>query len=156
MVIKTILKDYQNYKGVIFMLQDFFTDDNEYVRLPKEELFIQTKLTFIRNPNYNIYQKMLYQLLHTYGIDKRGVYPSQGKLAKELGISRRKVISTLQELEDLGGVYIINQVFVNTKHKTSNLYYISEIDKEGNFNKDSLKIVKKMYSNKTRVLDKPY
>ena len=135
---------------------DFFNNNNGYVHIPRTELFIQTKLSFIQNSEYDVYQKMIYMLLHTYGIDYRGVYPTHLRIATQLKISKRKVITVLNELEDVGGIYIVNRKYKGTNQKISNLYYLAEISKDGFFIRESLDIVKERYPDKVVELDKPY
>ena len=135
---------------------NFINNNNSFVYIPRSEIFVQTKASFLRNKKYTAYQKTLYQILHSYGIDYRGVYPSHQRLAEELAVSRRMIIKVLNQLEEFGGVYIINRVFEGTKNKSSNLYYLSEIDKSGDFDKESLDIVKIRYPNKTVEIKKSY
>lgn len=111
--------------------------------------FIQVPNSFIRREDLSINEKMMYMYLWGYGIDRRPSYPSHDKIAKHLNIGRSTVIRTLKTLEEKGGLYILNRYNKETKAKTTNLYYLAEIDNNnGSFIDSSLEIVKRLYPNK--------
>ena len=89
----------------------------------KKNRFIQIENSFINNPQYSIYEKMVYMSLCTYAMDKNNCYPSQSKIAKNLNISRTMVIKAMQGLEDKNGLLIINRN-AESNRKISNLYIL--------------------------------
>ena len=115
---------------------------------PKDKLFIQVPISFIRNNNYKVMDKMLYMYLWTYSIKYKYAYPTQNTIAKDLKLTRKTVNMRLQDLENVGGIYIINRYKRNTKEKLPNLYHLADIDTKGNFDKDSLNILYKVFPNK--------
>ena len=105
----------------------------------KKNRFIQIENSFINNPQYSIYEKMVYMSLCTYAMDKNNCYPSQSTIAKNLNISRTMVIKAMQGLEEKGGLLIINRK-AESNRKISNLYILSEIYPcSGTFIEESLK-----------------
>ena len=119
---------------------DSIYGDNDFVKIPKQ-LFIQVPIEFIKYPEYKMKYKMLYMCIWTYGISNKYGYPSQSTLAYNLNTSVRNVISTLAELQDLGGIFILRRYSKTTKERLHNLYYLAEINKDGSFNTDSLEIL---------------
>ena len=93
----------------------------------KKNRFIQVENSFINNPRYNIYEKMVYISLCTYAMDKNNCYPSQTTIAKNLSISRTMVIKAMKGLEEKDGLLIINRK-AESNRKISNLYILAEID----------------------------
>lgn len=120
----------------------------EYVRqangvVAPKDLFLQVPLEFIRSSQYTPNEKTLYLLLWSYGIGSKTVYPSQSRLAKQMGTTTKTIRSILQKLEEKEGVYIVQQYIEGTNEKTSNLYFLSEITKDGEFKKGYFDIVKR-------------
>lgn len=114
-----------------------------------QNYFVQVPNSFIRNPNLKSKEKLLYIYLWGFGGASMNMYPSQARMKKELGWSIPTIIDTLKSLEEKGGLYIINRVYKSTKEKSTNLYYLAEIDNStGCFNKKSIKIVKSVYPDK--------
>lgn len=93
----------------------------------RRSLFIQTENVFINNPRYTVYEKMVYLNLCTYAGRHTMCFPSQETIAKDLGITRMMTSKVLKKLQELGGIYIVNQVKENGR-KTSNLYFLADID----------------------------
>ena len=93
----------------------------------KKNRFIQIENSFINNPQYSIYEKMVYMSLCTYAMDKNNCYPSQSTIAANLSISRTMVIKAMQGLEEKNGLLIINRK-AESNRKISNLYILAEID----------------------------
>lgn len=111
--------------------------------------FIQVPNSFMRNPDLNIYEKSLYMYIWGYGGDRRGAYPSQGLMVKHLGISKSTVIRNLKSLEEKGGICILNRIKKATKEKSTNIYYLADIEvNDGTFIKKSIDIVKQIYPDK--------
>lgn len=130
------------------MLREMIENSDTGVIAPSS-YFIQVPNSFIRNENLSVTEKMMYMYILGFGFDRRGVYPSQTRMMKELGLSRPTIIKTLKSLEEKGGLYIINRYYKNKKEKTTNLYYLCEIDSStGDFNKKYLDIVKALYPEK--------
>ena len=93
----------------------------------KKNRFIQVENSFINNPRYSIYEKMVYISLCTYAMDKNNCYPSQTTIAKNLSVSRTMVIKAMKGLEEKNGLLIINRK-AESNRKISNLYILAEID----------------------------
>lgn len=93
----------------------------------KRSYFVQAENVFINNPNYTVYEKMVYLNLATYAGNKSACFPSQTSIAKDLNISRKKVNEVLKRLQELGGVYIIRQIKENGRN-SSNMYFLADID----------------------------
>ena len=93
----------------------------------KKNRFIQIENSFINNPRYSIYEKMVYISLCTYAMDKNNCYPSQTTIAKNLSVSRTMVIKAMKGLEEKNGLLIINRK-AESNRKISNLYILAEID----------------------------
>ena len=111
--------------------------------------FIQVPNSFMRNKDLNIYEKSLYLYIWGYGGDRRGAYPSHGAMIEHLGISKSTVKRSLKSLEEKGGICILNRIKKGTNEKSTNIYYLAEIDvNDGNFIKESIDIVKKIYLDK--------
>ena len=112
-------------------MSEMYKEKNGVI-LKRKEMFVQVPIEFICNATYNDKSKLLYIYLWTYGItDKKGAYPSQQRIARDLGWSKSTVIRTLSTLKGEGGVYIINRYIKNengTFEKTSNLYYLAELE----------------------------
>ena len=117
----------------------------------KKNRFIQIENSFINNPQYSIYEKMVYMSLCTYAMDKNNCYPSQTTIAKNLNISRTMVIKAMKGLEEKDGLLIINRK-TESNRKISNLYILAEIDAcTGIFMSGSLEEFKQ-YKNKIVVI----
>lgn len=112
--------------------------------------FIQVPNSFMRNTELNLYEKGLYLYIWGYAGDKKGAYPSHQKMMKHLGISKSTVIRNLKTLEEKGGICMLNRIKKDTKEKSTNIYYLADIDiNDGTFIKESIDIVKKLYPDKT-------
>lgn len=119
-----------------------------------QSYFVQVPNSFVRNTELNIKEKMMYIYLWGFGGASMNVYPSQSRMVRELALSKPTVISTLKSLEEKGGIYIINRVYKNNNEKTTNLYYLAQIDTtSGSFIKKSIDIVKLLYPNKLITID---
>ena len=117
----------------------------------KKNRFIQIENSFINNPQYSIYEKMVYMSLCTYAMDKNNCYPSQSTIAKNLSISRTMVIKAMQGLEEKNGLLIINRK-AESNRKISKWYILSKTDcNSGMFIRESLKEFKQ-YKNKIVVI----
>ena len=117
----------------------------------KKNRFIQVENSFINNPRYSIYEKMVYISLCTYAMDKNNCYPSQTTIAKNLSVSRTMVIKAMKGLEEKNGLLIINRK-AESNRKISNLYILAEIDAcTGIFISGSLEEFKQ-YKNKIVVI----
>ena len=113
--------------------------------------FIQIENNFINNPNYNIYEKLVYMSLCTYAFQKNNCYPSHSTLAENLGVSKITIIRNLKSLEDKGAIIIIKRK-MQSNRKISNLYVLSEIDSNtGEFIRDSIKEFEQ-YKNKEVII----
>ena len=111
--------------------------------------FIQLPNSFVRRGDLTITEKMVYICLWGYGIDLRPSYPSHDKIAKNLNTSRSTIIRAIISLEDKGGLYVLNRALEKNKAKTTNLYYLAEIDSEtGSFKSESLDLIKYLYPDK--------
>ena len=64
--------------------------------------FTQIPNEIIRHSGLNVYQKLTYIALYSYAGAKKTCFPSYQTLATAVGCSKRKVISTIGELEDMG------------------------------------------------------
>lgn len=127
--------------------------DGKRIALTANTIFIQVPNSFMRNENLTINQKMIYLYLWGYGIDLRPSYPSHATMKKHLGLSKPTIIEILKKLEELGGVYIINRIKKKTKAKTTNLYYLAEIDnKTGCFVDESLQMIRALYPEGNKVV----
>ena len=114
-------------------------DELQFESVFRKTKFIQIENNFINNPNYNIYEKLVYMSLCTYAFQKNNCYPSHSTLAENLGINRRTVIRTLKSLEEKDAIIVIKRKFQSNR-KTSNLYILADIDNNtGEFIKDSIK-----------------
>lgn len=89
--------------------------------------FIMIYNTFTLNPKYTIYQKIVFQGLKSYAGAKVDCFPGKETLAKQLNMSLRKLNDVLKELEELGGILIINRK-KESNRKTSNLYILADIN----------------------------
>lgn len=120
-----------------------------------QNYFIQVPNSFMRNPAYNVYEKMIYMYIWGFGGDRRGAYPSQSGMVNGLAISKSTVIRTLKSLEEKGGIYIINRYKKdNLKEKSTNIYYLAEIDiNTGTFINKSIDIVRQLYPDKKIFID---
>jgi len=56
----------------------------------------------IQNRELYIYQKMVYIVLCSHANDNNTCFPSYATIAKEVGCSKRKIISVISELAELG------------------------------------------------------
>ena len=132
----------------------------EYVRqangvVAPKDLFLQVPIEFIRNNQYTPNEKTLFLLLWTYGIGSKTVYPSQSRLAKQMGTTAKTIRSILQKLEEKEGIYIVQQYIGDTKEKTSNLYFLSEVTKDGEFKKGYFDVLKIRFKEKKNIIEKP-
>ena len=114
--------------------------------------FVTTYNSFIRNPNISSNAKILY--LYLLGYSGRGqAFPSVARIEREIGWRRQKITSVTKELEAIGGIYYVNRICRRTKRKSTNLYYLADIDnKTGTFNKDFLDTVKEAYPEKVKYI----
>lgn len=104
----------------------------------KKTYFVQAENNFIKNPKYTVNQKMVYLALQTYAGAISSCFPSKSTLSKDLNLSEKTVYTVLKQLEELGAILIINQI-TETNRKSSNMYMLSDIDKEtGDFIPKSL------------------
>lgn len=120
-----------------------------------QSYFVPVPNSFIRNLNLTIYEKMIFIYLWGFGGgEKKHCYPSQGRMSKELKISKSTIIRSLKTLEEKGFVYIINQYKAITKEKVSNLYYLCEIDNEiGDPKPRYFELVAQVYPDKIRIIE---
>lgn len=116
--------------------------------------FVMVYNSFTLNSKYTIYQKMLFQALKSYGGSKNNCYPSRETLSKQLNISIRKISDVLKELEELGGILIINR-HMESNRKTSNLYILADIDiLTGDFVTNTLNQYRTLKENSIKVKGK--
>lgn len=132
---------------------------NQYISengiiLPHQQLFIQVPIEFIRNPKFTINEKILYQYIWTFGITHKVAFPSQELISKDLGMSKPTLRKTMDSLEKKNGLLRIQQVFEGTKGKTTCLYYLGEITKDGSFSNKYLKTVLDIYPDKVKYIPK--
>ena len=122
---------------------------NSGVVLSYASLYTPTPILFLRNPDLTIEEKIMYQYLWGFGIEKMQSYPSQARMINDLGIGKNKVIRILKSLELKGGVYIINRFKKGTKEKTTNLYCLIPIDnKTGGFEDGYMNALQTLYPSK--------
>lgn len=120
----------------------------------KKTYFYMAENTFIRNSKYTIGQKMVYMCLQSYAGSVDSCFPSKDTIAKNLNIGAKTVYRFLLELEKLGAVIIINQI-KESNRKTSNLYILSDIDKDtGDFLPESIIKFKELTLEPIRVRGK--
>jgi biotin operon repressor len=114
---------------------------------PKVNYFVKAYNVFLLNPKLTPIEKMLYLALRCYAGKSMVCYPSQARLAKELGIGRDTVNANLIKLQKKNGVYILNQT-TEAKRKTSNLYFLPEINEEtGELIETAMMRVAKLFPN---------
>lgn len=112
--------------------------ENGNLNVLRKTYFVQAENAFINNPNYSIYDKLVYLSLQTFAGSIDNCYPSKGSLAKNLNLSVKTIERTLFSLEKNDGILIINRI-KESGRKTSNLYILADIDKyTGNFIPESL------------------
>ncbi|WP_252249167.1 helix-turn-helix domain-containing protein, partial [Clostridium sp. VAP23] len=105
----------------------------------KKTYFVQAENNFIRNSKYTVNQKMVYLCLQSYAGAVTSCFPSKSTVAKDLNLSEKTVYTILKQLEQLGAIIVINQIKENNR-KTSNMYILSDINKDtGEFIPDSIK-----------------
>ncbi|MGL4874601.1 MAG: helix-turn-helix domain-containing protein [Clostridium sp.] len=119
-----------------------------------QEIFIQVPNSFLRNeltPN----EKTLYLILWGYSVNREGVYPSHSKLMENIGVSKNTLIKTINSLEDKGWIIVLNRIYKESKEKSSNIYYLAQIDnKIGSPVQESIKIIKDLFPDKTVYISK--
>ena len=126
-------------------------DELQFESVFRKTKFIQIENNFINNPNYNIYEKLIYMSLCTYAFQKNNCYPSHSTLAENLGVAKITIIRNLKSLEDKGAIIIIKRK-MQSNRKISNLYVLSEIDSNtGEFIRDSIKEFEQ-YKNKEVII----
>ena len=81
----------------------------------------------IQNRELNIYQKMVYIVLCSHSNDNNTCFPSYATIAKEVGCSKRKIISVISELAELGVIEVSQNKTKNGKN-TSNSYKLLPVD----------------------------
>lgn len=108
------------------MSQDEFQSFISTGRVYKRNRSIQTESSFIRNNIYKPIEKVVYLYLVTYAED-RSQFPGLNKMAKDLGISKPTLTAALEQLENHGGVLVVNQI-TEAGRKTTNSYILAEID----------------------------
>lgn len=120
-----------------------------------QSYFVPVPNSFVRNSKLTIYEKMIYIFLWGFaGGDRKLCYPSQGRMSKELNISKSTIIRSLKTLEEKGFIYVINQYKAITKEKISNLYYLCEIDTEiGDPKPRYFELVAQVYPDKIRIIE---
>lgn len=120
-----------------------------------QSYFVPVPNSFFGNSNLTIYEKMIYIYLWGFGGgDKKLCYPSQGRMSKELNISKLTIIRSLKTLEEKGFIYVINQYKAITKEKISNLYYLCEIDNEtGDPKARYFELIAQVYPDKIRIIE---
>lgn len=120
-----------------------------------QSYFVPVPNSFVRNLNLTVYEKMIFIYLWGFGGgEKKHCYPSQGRMSKELKISKSTIIRNLKTLEEKGFVYVINQYKAITKEKISNLYYLCEIDNEiGDPKPRYFELVAQVYPDKIRIIE---
>lgn len=64
----------------------------------------------------------IFVMLHRWTNHDRTCFPSQGRIAEELGITTATVRRALQTLETIGAIEIIPRLVPGTSERTSNLY----------------------------------
>ncbi|OSA85386.1 UNVERIFIED_ORG: hypothetical protein B2H98_18515 [Clostridium botulinum] len=120
----------------------------------KKTYFVQAENNFIRNSKYTVNQKMVYLCLQSYAGAVTSCYPSKNTVAKDLNLSEKTVYTILKQLEQLGAIIVINQIKENNR-KTSNMYILSDINKDtGEFIPDSIKQFKCLTLEPIRVKGK--
>lgn len=103
-----------------------------------KDYFIQVYNNFLRSDNFDIYEKLVFMELKSYAGAKNSCFPGQSGIAKDLGISLRKVVATIKSLSDKGVIVVINQK-TKSNRKTVNTYILPRIDRNtGEFILESL------------------
>lgn len=92
------------------------------------DYFIQVYHNFLRSDKYTPYEKLVYMELKSYAGAKSLCFPGQAGIARDLGISRKKVNETIKSLSDKGIILIINQQ-TKSNRKTVNTYVLPKIDR---------------------------
>ena len=77
----------------------------------------------IQSEKLTIYQKMVYMVLCSHANQSNACFPSYSTIARECGCSKRKVIDTIGELEELEYIIVHRYKDQNGKHR-SNEYEI--------------------------------
>lgn len=120
----------------------------------KKSYFVMAENNFIRNPKYNVYQKMVYLCLQSYAGTVGSCYPSQNTIAKDLNMSVRMVYNVLKQLEELGAIIIVHQIAENNRKK-SNLYIICDVHKDtGDFIPESIEKFKELAKEPVKIKGK--
>lgn len=110
-----------------------------------EPLFVMAYHEFIRAQGFTPNEKMVFLCLKTYAGDKSKCFPGQKRIADDLGISTRTVLTVLKSLENKGALLIINQTDDDSKRKTANLYVLASFDVNSKtFNSKSLEKYKEI------------
>jgi biotin operon repressor len=140
-------------------MEELFNESNGVI-LKRKDMFVQVPIEFICNPEYKDKSKLLYIYFWSYGItDKRGSYPSHQRIGNDLGWSKSTVIRALKTLQEEGGVYIVNRFMKTDKgtlEKTSNLYYLAELERGlFKYDKNILDILNMRYPNNTEEIERP-
>lgn len=126
-----------------------------------DEISFSRKIRFVQTPNEFLdredlpgMEKLLYIVLCRYAGDKATAFPSKSTLAKKVGCSTRSIRTYLKNLEEKGGLYVIQQYDKATKKQVNNLYYIIDTDySNGQFDKSLLEPLKIMYPDKKKYIE---
>lgn len=108
----------------------------------RKSYFVMAENSFINNSSYTITEKMVFLSLCTYAGKGNSCFPGQSGIAKNLGITRQTISTTIKSLEKKGGLLVINQK-TETNRKTVNIYMLADINPQtGEFVKGSLDMYK--------------
>lgn len=107
----------KKFNGISILQED---EDKDY--------FIQVYHSFLRSDKYDIYEKMVFMELKSYAGVKNSCFPGQSGIAKDLGISRKKVNETIKSLADKGVIVVIKQKTTSNRN-TVNTYVLPKIDR---------------------------
>ena len=120
----------------------------------KKTYFVMAENNFIKNPKYTMSHKMVYLCLSTYSGAVSSCFPSKSTMSKDLNTSVKTIERVLKQLQVLGAIIIVNQITENNR-MTSNLYILSDIDKDtGNFIPESIEKFKELSEGSIKIQGK--
>lgn len=102
-----------------------------------QEKFTMVQNAFILNPEYTPNEKIIFIALLAYAFRKHSAFPGQERLATELKLSRTTINQTMKKLEEKGAFFKVAQ-YKESNRRTSNMYFLANIDEKGFFDKLSL------------------
>ena len=97
--------------------------DQKKMKIKYRTPFTMIENKTIRSTKLTIYQKMAYIVLCSYANDKNICFPSYQTIADDIGCSRRKIISIIKELVEMG-IIVKHQRKASNGDPTANEYEI--------------------------------